>query len=153
MHALTVSLRWPFVRCFRAHAPSLQQSLQRFAFPRSLLTVQPGTAAPRVHSARLALAKRACHAASATRLPYTLGAVPGQRFTQHQRSVVARLASDHGADAFSQPGECCEQGGQAERTESRHGAEGLNAHTHEREDVWKTVHGVKTPQLDVWLHV
>lgn len=146
-----MSLGWPLVRCFRAHAPSLQQRLQRFALPRALLTAQPGAAAPRVHSARLALAERARHAASAARLPYALGAVPGQRLAQHQRSVVARLAANHGADAFSQPGECCEQGGQAERAQSRHGAEGLDAH--KGEDVWKPVHGVKSRRLDVWVHV
>jgi len=131
--ALTVSMRWIaallFVRCLRTHAPSLQQSLQRFALPGAMLTAQPGTAAPRVHSARLALSQRASHAAPAARLLYRLGAVPRQRFAQHHRPVVARLASDHRADAFSQPGECCEQRGQAERTQSRHGAEGLNART------------------------
>ncbi|KAL0164183.1 hypothetical protein M9458_039936, partial [Cirrhinus mrigala] len=52
----------------------------------------------------------------AARLLYWLGAVPGQRFTQHHRPVVAWLAADHWADAFSQPDECCEQRGQAERT-------------------------------------
>ncbi len=35
-----------FVRCLRAHAPSLQQSMQRFALPGAMLTAQPGSAAP-----------------------------------------------------------------------------------------------------------
>lgn len=112
-----------FVRCLRTHAPSLQQSLQRFALPGAMLTAQPGSTAPCVHSARLTLGLRASHAAPAARLFYRLGAVPGQRFTQHHRPVVAWLTTDHWADACSLPGESCKQRGQAERTQSRHGAE------------------------------
>lgn len=131
-----MSVRWIaavlFVRCLRTHAPTLQQSLQRFALPGAMLTAQPVTAAPCIHSARLALGQRASHAAPAARFLYRLGAVPGQRFTQHHRHFVAWLAADHWADACSQPGECCEQRGQAERTQSRHGAE-----AQEGVDAWK----------------
>lgn len=154
-------MRWVaallFVQCLCTHAPSLQQSLQRFALPGAVLTAQPGTAAPRVDSARLALSQRASHAAPAARLLYRLGAVLRQRFAQHHRPVVARLASDHRADAFSQPGECCEQRGQAERTQSRHGAEGLNARTGvdairgEREGRGETVRQITSPGYNIIL--
>lgn len=145
-----MSVRWTaallFVRCFRTHAPSLQQSLQRFALPGAMLTAQPGTAAPCVHSARLALGQRTSQAAPATGLLHRLVAIPGQRFAQHHRPVVAWLAADHRADAFSQPRECCEERGQAERTQSRHGAEGLNTRT--LKDAWKN-RCVRSPHLDL----
>ncbi len=76
------------------------------------------------------LAGKSCSTRSPAPLPARRS--PGQRFTQHHRPVVTWLAADHWADACSPPDESCEQRGQAERTQSRHGAEAL-----EGVDAWK----------------
>lgn len=103
-----------------AHPSSLQQSLQGPALPGLVSAGQVGAAARRVHSARVALAEGARHAAAAAGLPHHLRAVLRQRLALEQRAGVARLTSDHRPHGAGEPGERSQRDGETERAESGH---------------------------------
>lgn len=105
------------------YSPSLQQSLQRSAFPRLVLAGQAGAATRRVHSTRLSLTEGARRAAAAAGLPHPLRAVLRQRLAQQQRPGIARLASDHRSHGAGEPNERSQCGGDTKHAGTGHSAD------------------------------